>query len=209
MYKMNHSTIILSSVAILFGVIGLPLFFFGCVTYIPNACLSYTEIDGKVNNYFIKNITCRSGSTKFKNEYPCYDAFLELSYQRNSKNHSCNCLIYNREKNFDDLHQDLNNNFPIGYKSVFYLNKIDKKECYYDKNGIEILTYLGLLFCLFSFISTLIIIFTRCKITEKIKIHPYDQDDNLVLNPFNIQFIGPQNYTEFSQYDDEELKNPI
>ncbi len=206
---MNHSIIILSSIALLFGAVGLPLFFFGCVTYIPNACLSYMEIDGKVDNYFIKNITCRSGSPKFKNEYPCYTAFLELSYQRYSKNHSCNCLIYNRKTNLVDLQQDLNNNFPIGYKSVFYLNKIDKKECYYDKIGSEIRTYLGLIFCSFSLISILIIIFTRCKIIEKFKIHPNNQDDDLILNPFNIQFIGPQNYTEFSQYDDEELKNPI
>lgn len=143
-----------------FLIIGLPTFFSGCGTNIPNTCFAFTETTGTVYGHKITSSQCREcvqkdsdkKCTKY-NYYTCYDGYVKISYL--SKNHNKTCLYepYTNQKYFTDVKTKLEYYYPKEYTNTLYVNKVDTDSCTFNSGGLKALTYVGIVFLSFGLVG--------------------------------------------------------
>ncbi len=202
-------------ISIICCVIGVPIFFSGCGTNIPNTCFSYIVTKGQVYNYLINSEICKRCTNKNSdnkctnyNYYTCYNGIIKISYEFDSHNKTCNNQIYTHKENYLQVEQDLKWYYPIGYKSKLFVNKINHNSCSFNKIGLQALTYIGLTFCSVS-LMLLIISIILGVVYKIIDIKKISLIIPINYNNSDIQIVNTQNYTEYSEQVSEELKNPV
>ncbi len=209
-YSMNKNFIKkIWTVCAIFSCIGLPLFFSGCGTDIPNTCFSYIEEHGQVYNYLIEQDLCKKCTqhdTKNKctnyNYYNCYDGYLKISYERNHQNNTCYYKVYENSDDKFILDNKLNYYYPIGYESKLFINKVQHSSCSFNAFGLQALTYTGLTFTIVStglFICGLFLfIMEKLFINEKI----YVEDNRIIMSNY-IQSEFELNYLNNNQNNNQ------
>ncbi len=141
-------------------VIGLPTFFSGCGTNIPNTCFSFIETTGTVYGHKITSGMCKACVKKDENKkctkynyYTCYDGYVKIDYYYHNSNKTCLYEPYQDEKYFSDVKDKLDYYYPVNYKNTLYVNKIDNNSCTFNQDGLKALTYVGIVFLTFSLVG--------------------------------------------------------
>lgn len=131
-------------------IIGLPTFFSGCGTKIPNTCFAYYETKGTVFGYKITDHICSECTQKDNNKkctnriyYQCYNGYAKIHF---ANNRSCLFEAYDDEKYFTDVQNKLSSYYPVGTTDRLFVNKLDYKECSMNDKGLQGLTYVGITF---------------------------------------------------------------
>jgi len=135
-------------------IIGLPTFFSGCGTSIPNTCFAYYETTGTIFNYKITDHICSECTQKDKNKkctnrvyFQCFDGYVKIHFANNK---TCLYEAYSDQKSFSDVQNLLSYNYPVGESDKLFVNKLDYSECSLNDNGLKALTYVGLTFLSFA-----------------------------------------------------------
>lgn len=131
-------------------IIGLPTFFTGCGTNIPNTCFAYDQTVGTVYNYKITSQVC-SECVKRDNKkkctqtsyYTCYDGYVKIHF---ANNQTCLYEAYNDQKSFTDTQNKLSYYYPKGMTDHLFLYKADHSQCTLNDDGLQGLTYTGITF---------------------------------------------------------------
>jgi hypothetical protein len=135
-----------------FLVIGLPTFFSGCGTKIPNTCFAYYDIKGTVYGSKITNHMCSECIKKENkkcvqyNYYTCYNGYVKISYNLKGKNETCVYDAYKDEKSFTDTQNKLSYYYPKGLTDTLFVKKIEHEDCSMNDVGLQGLTYVGITF---------------------------------------------------------------
>ena len=115
----------------IFGIIGLPLFFTGCLTTINNACYAYITSSGYAYNYDIISKQCKQ-----KDKYvTCYDVYIKLSYSSN--NITCLANPFSNEKSYSEAYSKTHYDYPLNKYYDIFVQKFDETKCYLQ-NGYSL-----------------------------------------------------------------------
>lgn len=136
--------------AFVFACIGLPLFFTGCGTNIPNTCFAYIQTTGTIYNHYVQSDLCKKCTKKDKNNkctnynyYSCYDGYVKISYVDNGHNNTCTYKPYEDYDNYLYVENQLDRHYPIGKDSELFINKLDHSSCSLNSLGLKAQTYSG------------------------------------------------------------------
>lgn len=150
--KISLSCIIISTIALIFFIIGLSTFLIGCDFSIQSTCLNYNHINANVTNYTIITHNCikcvKHGNNNCKEylEYTCYDALVQFTYMKDDVENTCSVDIYTGD---DTLSTNFESSYQIGKQYEVYISKRDNT-CHF-KTYLQRLAHVGIAFlCLFG-----------------------------------------------------------
>jgi hypothetical protein len=195
-------------------IIGLPTFFTGCGTNIPNTCFTYYQTFGTVYGSKITSSTCsecvkRDNNKKCTqtNYYTCYDGYVKIFYNWHGANKTCLYDAYYEEKSFTDVQNKLAYYYPKGTKDKLFVSKTDFEDCSMDDDGLQGLTYVGIIFLSLS--GVFLIIFSYFYFLDNTQARVAQQkQEQLSLETFDKNIINLRKHQKVSgnEVDIEDQK---